>query len=51
MLHFFEKRHNSNFVRMIKERFKDAEMREEKLRSFWVSLAENEIWKKLLIKK
>jgi hypothetical protein len=29
---------------MIKERFKDAEMREEKLRSFWVSLAENEIW-------
>jgi hypothetical protein len=36
---------------MIKERFKDAEIREEKLRSFWVSLVENEIWEKLLIKE
>jgi predicted metal-dependent hydrolase len=51
MLHFFEKEHNTNFIRMIKERFKDAETREEKLRSFWVSLVENEIWKRLLTKK
>jgi len=51
ILHFFEKKHNSNFVRMIKEKFKDAEIREEKLRSFWVSLAENEIWKKLTVKE
>jgi predicted metal-dependent hydrolase len=51
MLHFFEKKHNSNFIRMIKERFKDAEIREEKLRSFWISLAENEIWKKLTVKE
>jgi hypothetical protein len=36
---------------MIKEKFKDAEMREEKLRSFWVSLAENEIWRKLTVKE
>jgi predicted metal-dependent hydrolase len=51
MLHFLEKKHNSNFIRMIKERFKDAETREEKLRSFWVSLVENEIWRRLLTKK
>jgi predicted metal-dependent hydrolase len=51
MLHFFEKRHNPNFIRKIKEKFKDAEAREEKLRSFWVSLAENEIWRNLLKKR
>jgi len=47
MLHFFEKKHNLTFITKMKEKFKDAEEKEKELASYWVSLTENEIWKKL----
>ena len=50
MLHFFEKSHNSIFIEMIKKKFKDFEKIEEELKSFWISMMENEVWKKLLDK-
>ena len=50
MLHFFEKSHNPIFIEMIKKKFKDFEKIEEELKSFWISMMENEVWKKLLDK-
>ncbi len=50
MLHFFEKSHNSIFIEMIRKKFKNFEKMEEELKSFWISMMENETWKKLLDK-
>jgi predicted metal-dependent hydrolase len=51
MLHFFEKSHNSIFTQMIRKKFKNFEKIEEELKSFWLSMMENEIWEKLLNKE
>jgi len=51
MLHFFEKKHNLNFLRRIKVKFEDVERKEEELNSFWVSLLENNVWRRLLEKQ
>ncbi|MEM0167879.1 MAG: YgjP-like metallopeptidase domain-containing protein [Thermoplasmatales archaeon] len=48
LLHLKEKRHNSNFVRMLRKRFPNFVELEKDLFTYWFALESNKIWMQIL---